>query len=348
MRPFHSTLSGLRGIAALCVVMLHLQPYFKPFSDPMGYAAVDLFFVLSGSVVAAAYGDRLRRGLGFWRFLLIRLIRLYPLYLLGTILTLLAALHATNQVVYTDPRAAIKIPLSTNLLLDAFLMLPALTRAPIYPYDPPAWSLFFELLANIMYGAVGWRARGPVLISILAASFAYFAFCANQGLIGILPAMIARVTFCHFAGVLIQQLPKPAATLPAWALMMITAAILFERFPVTLSQPVYVATIGLILPTLVYFSLHVEPRPTHRRAWNFLGQISYPLYIIHVPLAMLIISNIPEPAAYGLLQAAPLSGPLLLAAAAVTSWLLDRYFDHPIRGLLNRLAGRLIRHHLPG
>ena len=94
-----TTLDGLRGIAALAVITRHAAAYFSSVSiyvlpnagaPPISvgpffesYLAVDFFFVLSGFVLAHAYGERLRHGLSAMQFMAIRLIRLYPLYLLS-------------------------------------------------------------------------------------------------------------------------------------------------------------------------------------------------------------------------------------------------------------------------
>lgn len=78
------TLNGLRGVAAMVVVAFH---WFGGLTN--GYLAVDFFYVLSGFVIAYAYGNRLRNGLSLRGFLAIRLIRLYPLYLFGTVLSTL-------------------------------------------------------------------------------------------------------------------------------------------------------------------------------------------------------------------------------------------------------------------
>lgn len=58
-----ATLDGMRGIAALIVVMFHFDGIF-PISAKGGYLAVDLFFMLSGFVLAAVYVPRFQRGMG--------------------------------------------------------------------------------------------------------------------------------------------------------------------------------------------------------------------------------------------------------------------------------------------
>jgi peptidoglycan/LPS O-acetylase OafA/YrhL len=83
-------LNGLRGIAAIAVVNMHLSFYYGVFHSANVAPAVDFFFVLSGFVIAYAYESDLREGLTWGRFLLARIIRLYPLYLLGLVLGSLA------------------------------------------------------------------------------------------------------------------------------------------------------------------------------------------------------------------------------------------------------------------
>ncbi|MFE2969348.1 acyltransferase family protein [Streptomyces sp. NPDC059340] len=73
----YRTLHGIRGVAALCIVALHSPRLFGPVSTFLGMA-VDLFFALSGSVLAHAYETRLRQGMSPLAFLRQRLVRLCP------------------------------------------------------------------------------------------------------------------------------------------------------------------------------------------------------------------------------------------------------------------------------
>ncbi|HVJ01624.1 MAG TPA: acyltransferase family protein, partial [Sphingomonas sp.] len=106
-------LDGLRGSAALLVVLYHIQGITVHFAQgklllPHAYLAVDFFFALSGFVIGYAYDDRWGR-MTTGQFLKIRLIRLHPLVVLGTILGLLSYLF--------DPFAGDKQNASTLLLL---------------------------------------------------------------------------------------------------------------------------------------------------------------------------------------------------------------------------------------
>ena len=75
-------LDGMRGIAAIVVLIMHTSAILDAKILNGAYLAVDLFFLLSGFVLAHAYGKKLEDGLPRTRFMAIRLIRLYPLHFL--------------------------------------------------------------------------------------------------------------------------------------------------------------------------------------------------------------------------------------------------------------------------
>ena len=78
-------LDGSRGFAALFVVLAHGLMTYR--LVPLATVAVDYFFVLSGLVLASAYGARLRDGsMTFGRFFVVRFVRLYPMITLGVIM----------------------------------------------------------------------------------------------------------------------------------------------------------------------------------------------------------------------------------------------------------------------
>src|SRR5690606_36240232 len=86
-------LDGLRGIAAIGVVLFHFMeivaPDYRDSFIPHSYLAVDFFFCLSGFVIAYSYDSRLEK-MGILVFLKRRLIRLHPLVIIGALIGLLA------------------------------------------------------------------------------------------------------------------------------------------------------------------------------------------------------------------------------------------------------------------
>ncbi len=161
-KPHYEILDGLRGVAALLVVFFHL---FEPHSGGdvfrqvlnHGYLAVDFFFLLSGFVLGYAYDDRWGR-MTYLDFLRRRLIRLQPLVILGTLLGAACFYWGASAVcpaIATTPfwkllavaavgLALIPIPVSWDIR----------GWAEMYPLNGPAWSLFFEYIANAAYALV--------------------------------------------------------------------------------------------------------------------------------------------------------------------------------------------------
>ena len=82
-RRVYETLDGLRAVGALLVLVRHLPEFFGGFPVPESFLAVDLFYLVSGVVMANAYSDRLRAGSSLRDFFVTRVIRLHPLYLFG-------------------------------------------------------------------------------------------------------------------------------------------------------------------------------------------------------------------------------------------------------------------------
>jgi peptidoglycan/LPS O-acetylase OafA/YrhL len=85
-RAFFYSLDGIRGVAALLVILRHITPFFHLIDFQESYLAVDVFFVLSGVVLTNSYETRLRRDLSARRFCVIHLVRLYPLDLGGSVI----------------------------------------------------------------------------------------------------------------------------------------------------------------------------------------------------------------------------------------------------------------------
>src|SRR6187399_1623154 len=88
-------LDGLRGVAALAIVIFHFMEWVFPDASKNfighGFLAVDFFFCLSGFVIGYAYDDRIGK-MGVGEFFKSRLIRLHPLVVLGSVLGLLGIL----------------------------------------------------------------------------------------------------------------------------------------------------------------------------------------------------------------------------------------------------------------
>lgn len=149
-------LDMLRGIAALCVLGLHLPAinFDMPNILAKGYLAVDLFFMLSGYVMARTYEPRLARGLPPIRFFFARYRRLWPVMAVGSAIGL--------------PKLFLEAPDLPGFIIAAgfnLLLLPAPAIGVAFPLNIPAWSIFFELTANMLHGFILWRLGKRVLLA---------------------------------------------------------------------------------------------------------------------------------------------------------------------------------------
>ena len=125
----------------------------KPFVVPNGFLVVDLFFVLSGFVIALSYEAKFANDMTLGQFFIIRFIRLYPIYIFRTMLAtflLFSSLVPHGQMADLNARAMHAIPFAVAMLPNLDV---SKSYAELYPLNPPAWSLLFEILANLAYAA---------------------------------------------------------------------------------------------------------------------------------------------------------------------------------------------------
>src|ERR1700712_3497162 len=176
----YEILDGLRGVAAILVVIFHvLETYsgnrFNQFINH-GYLAVDFFFLLSGFVVAYAYDDRWGK-MTQWDFYKRRLIRLQPMVIMGSLIGAV--------LFYFQGGAAFALINETPVWKMLLVMAVGCTLLPLppsmdirgwgemHPLNGPAWSLFFEYVANILY-AVIVRRFSKTLLTILVVLSAFY------------------------------------------------------------------------------------------------------------------------------------------------------------------------------
>lgn len=349
---FH-LLDGLRGIAALIVMWRHTGYFWGGWTIPQSYLAVDLFFVLSGVVVANAYEARLRGGLAPARFALQRLIRLYPLYLLGSLLGLIPVAAALLGLL----PSALATPLPL-VLLAAALLLPLVSEPNLFPLNSPAWSLFFELGANLAYAAVLRYLGSALLAAIMLVSALGLALALQadpeRGLHGgYSPATLHlglwRVGYGFFAGVALLRYFNSGSRAPlrrgtrAWLcgalVLACLLAVLLARPSAALRPWFDLAAVTVAFPLLIYLAMGCRLAGRAARACALLGAISYPLYVLHVPLGRLVNGALGQ-----LLPGAPppvmaVAGLVFMSVLLPLCWLLDQRFDAPLRRWLRRCSG---------
>jgi len=335
-----TVLDGLRGVAAVAVVLYHANVGQRlPYLLPGAYLAVDFFFVLSGFVIAHAYGAALQtRRLTSASFLKIRAIRLGPLAYLGAFIGLAVVLLAPGSVA-GDLRNNPLFPViaATGLLLAPNIV-PGVT--PMYPLDTPLWSLFYEFLVNGAYVLVAPR-LSTKLLAILLAGAGAGAVVALVGVHGEAYGGPARVCYPFFAGVLVHRLWRAGKRAPDIHPLALGAALIAAFFNPDVSPLLRTAVNGVcalvVFPLIVWIAASSTARGFWERVCDLSGEVSYPLYVIHFPLVLLI-----TPFLVRLADPRAVVGALILSVtglALLALW-LSRMFDRPVRAALQRLLSR--------
>lgn len=278
-------LDALRGLAALLVLAYHARGLALPREVlSHGYLAVDLFFVISGLVLARAYDSGLAAGEG-GTFLLKRFKRLYPIALLGLVLG--AAIWLANG----------KDLVSTGLLFAlGMLFIPFVGARDVFPLNGPQWSLLWELVANLLYAVVApWLTMRRLVLLVVGGGFIHGMLVLVYGTGSLGPygpnwwAAAPRVIYGFFAGVLLARLAGAGRlTVPSAPILAILAAV-----ALVLSSPIQengraafdlVASL-VVFPLLVASAARSSVGPL-RPLLDGLAGISYALYALHIPIVL--------------------------------------------------------------
>lgn len=311
MRHF-ATLDVLRGVAAVAIMMWHSNGH--PIAPDGGYLAVDIFFGLSGFVIALKYEHKLRNGMSTGRFLTLRIARLWPMIIVGSFPVLFV----------------------TGKWWGTLLLIPELGDTEVlFPANSPYWSLLMEMIAYLAFAIVGPRLSVRQIFGIvIAAAIGLLALVsADNHMLSEFGAFqstivggLARVTFSFFLGVLIFR-TRQAAGMPtttsrfAWFIPITLVATMYA-VPIPGNYTGFFAIV-LVLPWLLFLATKWEV-PEVGIA-SKLAAISYPLYCIHMP-----VFSVAE--GYGI--SLVFTWPILLSA----SYLLDRCIDQPFRHWVRQRA----------
>lgn len=358
-------LDGLRGSAALLVVLFHIQGitvFWDGAKVILHHAplAVDFFFALSGFVIGYAYDDRWGR-MSAGEFLVLRLIRLHPLVILGVLLGfasyLLDPLAGTAQNV---PLQKVLIALALGLLL---LPAPSLPNrwTDTHPLNGPCWSLLQEYVGNVAYAFLlrhlADRTLGLLSLACGAALVACGVYLGSldQGSawdsVWMAPV---RLCFPFVTGLWLYRvrgrLPKVRlGWLPLTVIMV--AAMAFPTLPevdgIKINGLYEAACVVLLFPFIVLAGSHSDAGRGMIGLCRMSGRISYPIYITHFPFLYVWMNYVAndKPPDGRMLGIGLALIPLLIGVA----WLAYTFWDEPIRRRLrNALARRLAFHSRSG
>lgn len=334
-------LDGLRGIAAIFIIQRHAEDLLGD-ALPSSYLGVDLFFALSGFVLAHAYGASLSEGRILpLQFMKARLLRLYPLYAIA--LALVTAYYIRMYFAGVPVMADEYVVPSELLLafLTGLLFLPSpITisfNAALFLVHP-AWSLFNELVVNLAYGLRGARAtltQIGVVIGVSAVLLVIAALQFDRLHAGFrwheMYAGMARVFFSFFIGVVLYRYRRKTPVMrPGQALICLGVLIVVLAFPTPRDwRWIFdLFVVFLVWPALIYWASAITPGPRTASIANFLGTASYAVYVLHTPLLDWAHVIAPDITSSNL---KPFAGMMLVALVVLISWVLTVWLDQPLQ-----------------
>ena len=361
-KPHYEILDGLRGVAAVIVVFFHVFEIHSGGDHAKqiinhGYLAVDFFFLLSGYVIGYAYDDRWGK-MTLLDFFKRRIVRLQPMIIIGSVVGAIFFYFQNSSAMGWN---IADVPFWKMLLV----MVIGMTLIPVgkgldirgwremHPLNGPAWSLFFEYIANIIYALVLRRLSKVAIaaLTVIAAGFTIqYAFTNPNGdIIGgwtiddpiQLRIGFTRLAFPFLAGLLLSRIGKLRFTKNAFLYtgLLLTALLAMPRLgdaETHWMNALYECFCLMIMfPLIVWLGAggNVVGKKSVKLC-KFLGDISYPLYITHYPIVYTYMAWVTnngytwqETWGYGLLT---------VAASITVAYLSMRLYDIPVRKWLRK------------
>jgi peptidoglycan/LPS O-acetylase OafA/YrhL len=336
-------LDGLRGIAALVVVLYHFNGLFLPQARlphlERAYLSVDLFFLLSGFVMAHVYGNAMAAD---WRsawpdFAIARFARLYPLFVTATL-----ALVVIVVVFGTPQQQSVPVSFSVAALaLQPFLLQHWYVTLN---WDYPSWSISTEAEAYVFFvPAAGTLISGKhshlmaaccVAVLVILSVHETGSLASTQGL-----AALLRTLPEFSLGVLLYRAHcRDTVSSRAWAAGV---AVLFVLFA-WLTQVDLFAICAFAC--LIYYGANAAGwfgQLLNSKPSIALGNWSYSIYLWHAPTHYAIMALFLA-AGYSLDTLSKTYARMLLLATVALVICLSaasyRYLEGPARRFLLRAA----------
>jgi peptidoglycan/LPS O-acetylase OafA/YrhL len=358
-KPHFPILDGLRGVAALVVVLFHVfEANATSHLDQIinhGYLAVDFFFLLSGFVIGYAYDDRWNN-MTVGNFFKRRLVRLQPMVILGSIIGAVCFYFGASSF----------FPLINNtplwemilIVVIGFTMIPVPKSMDIrgwnetYPLNGPAWSLFYEYIVNILYALFIRKFSKPalsILVFLSACVLVHYAVTSSTGdVIGgwsldslQIQIGFTRVMYPFFAGLLLFRVATLTHIKNAFLWCSLLVIIILAMPRIGGSENLWMnglydsLSIIFIFPLIVYLGASGELQSGYaKRICKFLGDISYPVYITHYPLIYIYTAWVQDNK-IPLRDAYPF-GILVFVSSILVSYACLKLYDEPVRRWLQK------------
>ncbi len=271
---------------ALLVLVFHLA---KPLAVSAGAVAVYSFYVLSGYLITRVVAERYHDGVSGWgRFAFNRVLRLYPAYwavLIFSLVLIAIAPEVTQRV-----NRAIQQP---QTLVDWFEVITifGLLRDDIRPV-PPAWSVNIELIYYLAISIALGRTKSTTLAWFITSLVLFVGILVTnqERTLQYIYFSYIGPSVCFAAGAMVYHFAKdiPARPIDALAGVLAVTAVAYVRNLPAPNAPLALV-LAMTIPAAAYATWALAALRTDnvraRRADTIAGDIAYPVFLAHWPIA---------------------------------------------------------------
>lgn len=293
---YHS-MDFMRGVAAISVVLTHVSHRLDiGWVANRAYLAVDFFFVLSGFVMCSAYMSNLQSGvMTHKKFYITRFIRIFPLIFLGTTIAAVIELARPGVIdrsahmvdtafAFVLGAAALPVKLLTDLEQTAF------------PLNLPVWSLFFEIIANLLF-PIWLSAKYKKTVLFLCALIGGGAIIVGTSIYGdanrgYYPTDLwfgfARVMYSFPIGIALYGIRHKSRPVNFYIPSILLLMVAFIYYRGTGDYLIDIIAILFVMPAIVFISIKSPSNAGDRQLSKWGGKLSFPIYALHYPFTRLV------------------------------------------------------------
>jgi peptidoglycan/LPS O-acetylase OafA/YrhL len=293
LRRFEA-LDGLRGVAAIAVVLFHVKwsnHVTETHFIREGYLFVDLFFILSGFIITRTYGNKIHSIAEIARFLLLRFFRLYPLHI--AVLLVFVTYEAAKLAAARFGLQFTSFGESTSAwtLVPNLLLIESLGIVDLPTWNVPSWSISCEVTVYILFAVAAVRGfvngRYFFVHTFGAAAISYalvlhykgslFAL-TDLGLFRCLAGFCVGAAVSKIPQAMLARLPGVAYDAAAISLFMAVAMMLALLDGV---WTIFVVPVFALLILLLQADRGIAARILTSKPIALLGRTSYSIYMVH-------------------------------------------------------------------
>ncbi len=346
-------LDGLRIVAASAVVILHYSDYVK--DQAVGRFLVDhtwhfnlfvdLFFVISGYVIASQYLTKVGSPSAVGRFLWRRFARIYPLHLATLAFYVAIALALYFGIARGENPA--RYPLSD--IPAQLLLLHAVDGARL-TFNFPSWSLSAEFFCYVLFPlmAILLSRRKPIILALIAVPFIANTLMTVMASTEPWPDWINkggafRALPAFNLGIACYLYRDRIAALPAIPGVLSGALVLFVISGAYLNIYVALLMIYAIALLAIHHDCAGQSTLFSRLGFERWSDLTYSSYMLHIPVATVVLTLASRYLAPILPGGKLALLPVAIVVLAILSVLSLRYFETPMRRALNDLYDRQFR-----